>query len=183
MICTTELYYYFNFSIKRRSAVLEGMNEHCWTNEKNVTECLSFFHKLYFLLPWHRFHSIKLCPQRKFKSVLCLFGLTLLLLHHFSKDSWSLRCPRSLDWDVGPPVGTVAGKLESGDWRAVPGPGPQDHHRKMARGNRREEISGKECPQRKAAQSWKQGTTAESYTRVQLFLNILFRLISRLSLF
>ena len=72
MICTTELHYYFNFSIKRWPAALEGMNEHCWTNEKNVTECLSFFHKLYFLLPRHRFHSIKLCPQRNF-NLFCAF--------------------------------------------------------------------------------------------------------------
>ena len=183
MVYTNEVHCPVDFYIKRWPAVFGVMKEHCWTNQENVTEGLNFFRKLYFLIPWHSFHSVKLCPQRNFKSVLCLFGLTVLLLHHFSKDPWSLRCTRSLDWDAGPLVGTVAGKLDSGDWRAVLGPGPQDHHRKMARGNRREAISGKECPQRKAAQSWKQGTTAESHTRVQLLLNILFRLISRLSLF
>ena len=120
MICTTELYYYFNFSIKRWPAVLEGMNKHYRTNEENVTECRSFFHELHFLLPWHMFHSIKLCPQRSFNSALCLFGLTVLLLHHFSKDPWSLRCTWSVDWDAGQPAGTVA---EAGEWGLESSPG------------------------------------------------------------
>lgn len=146
MIRTTELYYYFNFSIKRWPAVLEGMNEHYCTNEENVTECLSFFHELYFLLPWHMFHSIKLCPQRSFKSALCLFGLTVL--HHFSKDPWSLRCTRSVDWDAGQPVGTVAGSWRVGTGKQSRGQDPRTaaYHREMARGNRREETSGKKCP-------------------------------------
>lgn len=84
-------YCHDNFYIKRWPCFWSDEWALLDKSEKNVTDCLNFFHKLYFLIPRHSFHSVKLCPQRNFKSVLCLFGLTVLLLHHFSKDPRSSR--------------------------------------------------------------------------------------------
>lgn len=60
------------------------------SQKKSLEESISSM--LYFLIPWHSFHSVKLRPQRNFESVLCLFGLTVLLFHDFSKYPWPSSC-------------------------------------------------------------------------------------------